>query len=210
MDRHPSTTAGAYSPPSGIGFGQSVAEVRHSTVREFGRLAEVFRRFPAIAVNNIPNLWIPGVMLSLASSGTAPTAGVRGQFPVSVYAITEEHSGTISTRVVVPGTYTMRLAWSVDAPGTAVVRWDNSVGIMGSEGAADAEPVEMGAGAEYGISVAATAVDGLMWTTFGSILVSDPAALGITIGRDPTTAPDTAGAEAFVVGIALERTTPNG
>lgn len=210
VDRYPSRTGGPYSPPANGGFGLTVDHVRESTVREFGRVAEALRGLLAMSPNTVPNLWAEGALLTLASATTAPAAGVRGEFPVAVYGTAAERSGVVSLRVVVPGLYRLRLAWSTDAPGGGIVRWICRSSAIGSE-PIPGQSLEFGesgvgaVGADRSISVRPSATNKAQWTNLGDLFIPDRVVVGVTVGRDPVVAPDTATADAFVLGVSLER-----
>lgn len=208
-DRFPSRTAGPYSPPAGAAFGKTLNQVRDSTVREFGRMAESMRGYPAISVNTIPNIWIPGSLLSVASSGTAPAAAVRGEFPSALFVASATREGTVSQQVVVPGLYRLRLVFGQDAPGAGTVRWIVRVSLL-SEQYADGEGPAMAAvGETSAVTVAGPVTNTAKWVPLRDLFIPERAVVGVTVRRQPATAPDTATADAFVSGLSLERMRSN-
>lgn len=205
-DRFPTKTGGEYTPPGAEGFGLGVHNLRDSILREFGFIAEALRGTPKISVNTIPNIWIPGAELSLVSAAVAPAAVKRGEFPCAEYVAGGDREGTVSTRVIVPGLYRYRLCYAQDAPGGGIVTWYCRVSLLGSEFAEGTGPDMAAVGRAYNLSINGTAgANASRWLPVADLFIPDRCAVGLSVGRMPAVAPDTGTADAFVIGLSLER-----
>lgn len=210
MDPYPSASGPTYGAPSNIKRGLGVDELGNWAQRQLTMVASALTRYPALSVNLVQPAWVPGPALSLVG-GTPPTTGQRGVYPVAVYGSGAAADGGGSFRVCIPGVYQLRVFWGEDTPGTGIVRWDITTNVIATEPLLDSAGAQLyevpatGTGESSGVSVVPTGTDNLMGTPLSSLRLSEPCIVGFTLSRDPTTAPDTGTADAFVLGVSLER-----
>ena len=204
-ERFPTTSRGAYAPPGAAGVGLDVDGLRDFVLQEFGKVAEALRAYPTISVNSISRGWAMGSLLSIASSGTAPAAGVRGVHPVAVYGDAVDRIGSVNFRIMVAGKYRLTLVHSTDAPGGGTVKWTGTTGILGSEVGLTAEQLSTGEIAGSATAVAGSVTNKVKWTPVKDYYLDSPCVVGVAIRRNAGVAPDTGTSAAYILGVALER-----
>jgi hypothetical protein len=205
MDRFPTKTGGAYSPPPLSMMGNDVETLRSTMARELQLIAESLRGMPLISVNSIPMLWVPGVHLSLAGAVAAPVAAVRGNWPVAVYGAGAPADGYISFRTTVPGLFRLYLVYSQDAPAGGFLRWLVTTSVLGSEGGLTANQLSTAGGVAHNLSVDGPLTDRVVWKACGDMFLDAPCSVGVKVARTPGVAPDTGLTDAYVLGVSLER-----
>ena len=192
-DRYPSTTAPLYVAPGMTSMGLDVDGLRSAVVTELEKIENVLPAFPRISVNTIVNLWIPGPLLSLATSGTAPASETRQSVtPVVTYGAAVDRTGSASTYVQVPGRYRLSLVFGSDAPGGGVIRWTVTYTY-----ATAAQPGSL--------TVGGPATGSVVASPLLEVYLPNACVFSVTVRRNAGVAPDTGTAAAYVLGLLLER-----
>lgn len=208
-DRFPTRTAGPYEPPGLAAFGRDADGLRDGVLREFAKIAEAMRGYPAISLNQIPCLWVPGSLLTLATAGTAPAVGVRGVHPAAVYGDAVDRTGTVNFRVLFRGKYRLYLVNSTDAPGGGIVRWTCTYSVLGSEGG-DSTTFSTAAGVkDASVTIDGPVTNRVRWSPLADLFLDSPCEVGLAVRRNAGSAPDTGASAAYVIGVGLERIEEN-
>lgn len=202
-------TGGGYSPPGNALMGDDVETLRSSVARELSKVSEALRGFPAVSVNAIPTLWVPGSDLTLAGA-VPPVVGLRGKWPVAVYGAGVNADGSTSLRVLIPGLYRLTLVYAVDAPGGGKVQWKVSTGVLGSEGGLSSGLFTTAGTILNRLGVDPPAVDAVVWVPVADLFLASPCAVVVSVNRNGGVAPDTGVCDAYVVGVSLERIASHG
>lgn len=187
-------------PPEGEG---SYTVLRGILATEFARIAAALNRKPDLSLDLVPQLWRSACEIACVTGGTAPATDVRGICPVAVFgkAPAGSETGNVAFRVAIPGVYSVVLKWGTDATAGGFVFWDVLWAMYGEGGAVGLTAD----GASLSVPLTTPEESRVVTQEVGRIFVPDPCVVALELGRDYGNAGDTCTADAYVVGVGLER-----